>query len=124
MCVLLSGAGFFLPTLCPAFQLSHVVLTRVDKNVSFYVLFHQNLKMLRVSKAVQRLVGGSLQLTNGQRAVSTSARAENSLSLDMDINAKVRQKWRKAFASLIIRLVRTDAKTLSQYLLQFTNFRI
>ena len=91
---------------------------------SFYVLFHQNLKMLRVSKAVQRLVGGSLQLTSGQRAVSTSARAENSLSLDMDINAKVRQKWRKAFASLIIRLVRTDAKTLSQYLLQFINFRI
>ncbi|KAK7100964.1 cytochrome P450 10-like [Littorina saxatilis] len=44
--------------------------------------------MSRVSKAVQRLVGGSVQLTNGQRAVSTSARAENSLSIDLDIGVK------------------------------------
>ena len=55
------------------------------------MLIFQKLKMSRVSKAVQRLVGGSLQLTNGQRAVSTSARAENSLSLDMDVNVKVRR---------------------------------
>ncbi|XP_076441430.1 cytochrome P450 10-like [Babylonia areolata] len=44
--------------------------------------------MSRVSKALQRLVGGSLQLSNGQRAVSTSARVENSLSIDLDVNVK------------------------------------
>ncbi|KAL8570631.1 hypothetical protein ACOMHN_039068 [Nucella lapillus] len=44
--------------------------------------------MSRVSKAVQRLVDGSVRVASGQRAVSTSARVENSLSIDLDVNVK------------------------------------